>query len=118
LDETDLAILVATMDVPTIKNINLCIHTLKSLQYPDEMVALAINRADKNIGIKKDEIESALRKKALISIPNDIKVTLSTNKGVPIVLDAPKSPAAIRLTQLADKLEEMLKINEKISVDA
>ncbi len=118
LDETDLAILVATMDIPTIKNIRLCMHTLESLQYPDEMLALAINRADKNLGIKQHEIESALGKKALITIPNDIKVTLSINRAIPIVVDAPKSPAAVRLAQLATKLEDKFKVRQKVNAAA
>lgn len=108
LDATDLALLVATMDIPSVKNIKVCLQTMKSLQYPDEQIALTINRVDRDLGLKLYEIEHALATKALVTIPNDKRVPWSVNKGVPIVLDAPRSPAGKSLITLGDKLLERL----------
>jgi pilus assembly protein CpaE len=118
LDETDMVLLVATMDIPSVKNIKLCLQTLQSLEYPDEKVALTINRADENVGLKQHEIEKALDKEALTTIPTDRRVPLSINRGIPIVLETPKSPAARCLARLATALHKKLKTGEEISAAA
>jgi pilus assembly protein CpaE len=108
LDETDTVLLVATMDVPSVKNVKLCLQTLESLRYPDEKIALTINRADENVGLKQHEIENALEKQAVVVIPTDKRVPLSINRGTPVVLEAPKSPAARALISLAEHLLKRL----------
>lgn len=118
LDETDMVLLVATMDIPSVKNIKLCLQTLQSLQYPDEKIVLTINRADENVGLKRHEIENALDKEALVTIPTDRRVPLSINRGIPIVLEAPRSSAARCLASLATNLSEKLKAGQEVSAAA
>lgn len=113
LDTTDLALLVTAMDIPSVKNIKLALQTLKSLAYPDEQIGLAINRVDKDMGIKAQEIEHALATKAMVHIPQDKRVQWSVNKGVPVVLDAPKSPAGKALIALGDKILERLSTTKR-----
>jgi pilus assembly protein CpaE len=112
LDETDLAILVATMDIPSVKNIKLCLETLRSLQFSDEKIALVINRAEDDVGLKRQEIEDALGKTALLTIPTDRKVPLSINQGAPIVLAGRRSPAARSLIDLAENILDGLRIKK------
>lgn len=108
LDETDIVLLVATMDIPSIKNIKLCLQTLKSLQFPETKVMLVINRADENVGLKLNEVEESLHTVATATIPSDRRVPLSINRGVPVVIDAPKSAAAKSLTRLAANIKKEL----------
>lgn len=112
LDETDLAVLVATMDIPSVKNIKLCLETLRSLQFSDEKIALVINRAEDDVGLKRQEIEEGLSKAALLTIPTDRKVPLSINQGIPVVMNGRRSPAARSLIDLADNVLETLNINK------
>ncbi len=44
LDRSDRLVLVATMDIPTVKNCKLALQTLNLLQYPRERIALVVNR--------------------------------------------------------------------------
>lgn len=118
LDETDMVLLVATMDIPSVKNIKLCIQTLQSLHYPDDKIALIINRADESVGLKQREIENALGKQAVVTIPTDSRVPLSINRGIPVVLDSPKSSAARALVKLASYLVKKLKRPEEKPVAA
>jgi len=101
LDLTDQILLVATMDIPTVKNTKLCLETLISLGYPQERIKLVINRAETNLGLKQAEIEKALGMKAELTIPTDKNVPLSINKGIPIVLDSPRAPASKQIRELA-----------------
>lgn len=112
LDETDLAVLVATMDIPSVKNIKLCLETLRSLQFSDDKIALVINRAEDDVGLKRQEIENALDKTALLTIPTDRKVPLSINQGSPIVLAGRRSPAARSLIDLAENIMDRLKVKK------
>jgi pilus assembly protein CpaE len=118
LDETDTVLLVATMDIPSVKNVKLCLQTLESLRFPDEKIALTINRADENVGLKQHEIENALEKQAPVIIPTDKRVPLSINHGTPIVLEAPKSPAARALVCLAEHLMKRLRNSTEVPTAA
>ncbi len=118
LDQTDIVLLIGTMDIPSVKNVKLCLQTLQSLQYPDDKIALTINRADENVGLKQNEIEQALNRQAVVTIPTDKRVPLSINKGTPIALEAPKSPAARALIKLAEYLVKRLKTGKEAYVAA
>ncbi len=110
LDQSDQVILVSTMDLPSVKNIKLCLQTMKLLGYPEDKVKLILNRVEKGIGLSVEEVENSLKMKVSQTIPNDKTVLLSVNKGVPVVLEAPKSPSGISLSKLSDLL---LKNKEK-----
>lgn len=118
LDQTDELVLVGTMDVPTIKNLKLCLETLQTLEFPDEKVSLVINRAHERVGLKQQEIESALELEASAAIPADRRIPLSINRGVPVVLDAPRSPVARRLAGLAREIQRKLKAAPEVKAAA
>jgi len=105
LEESDQIYLVGTMDVPSIKNLKLCLHTLQLLGYPKEKSELIINRMQRHSGLSIDEIEKALETKALLTIPQDRLVPVSVNKGIPVVLNAPKAPFSKSIYQLSRILE-------------
>jgi MinD-like ATPase involved in chromosome partitioning or flagellar assembly len=48
------------------------------------------------------EVERTLQVKADSLVPSDVLVPQSVNKGVPVVLHAPKSPVARAIQQLAE----------------
>lgn len=102
LDQSDNVLLISTMDLPSIKNIKLCLQTMKLLGYPEEKVKLVLNRVEKGIGLSVEEIESSLKTRVCQTIPNDKTVLLSVNKGTPVLVEAPKSPAGLCLSKLAE----------------
>jgi pilus assembly protein CpaE len=102
LEESDDIVLVAGMDVPNIKNVKLGIQTLRLLNIPISKVKLVLNRSNSKVKIDISEVERALQLRADSLIPSDIAVPQSVNKGVPVVLDAPKSGVAKALVQLSD----------------
>lgn len=101
LEEADDIVLVAGMDVPNIKNVKLGLNTLRLLNLPESKVKMVINRANSKVKIDVAEVERALGLKAASLMPSDIAVPQSINKGVPVVVDSPRSGVAKTMEALA-----------------
>jgi len=65
-----------------------------------------LNRANAKVKLDVKEVEKALGIKAEFPIPSDIAVPQAVNRGVPVVLDNPKAPAARALEAMADVILE------------
>ena len=63
---------------------------------------LVLNRANSKVKLDVSEVERTLQIKAESLIPSDVVVPQSVNKGIPVVLDAPKSGVAKAIEQLAN----------------
>ena len=96
--------LVASPDVPTVKNIKLTMQTLDLLHYPKERRHLLLNRAGSKVGLKAQEIERALDMKVAFEVPVEREVAVSVNRGVPIAISSPRSAVGKSLQDVADKL--------------
>src|SRR6476469_2649384 len=104
LDRTDQLLLVASPDVPTVKNIKLTMQTLDLLHYPKERRHLLLNRAGSKVGLKAQEIERALDMKVAFVVPVERDVAVAVNRGVPIAISSPRSAVGKSLQDVADKL--------------
>jgi pilus assembly protein CpaE len=102
LELTDDIVLMAGMDIPHIKNTKIGLQTLRLLHIPATKVKLALNRANSKVKLEIADVERTLQMKADCLLPSDIAVPQSINKGVPVVLDAPRSGIARNLERLAD----------------
>ncbi|MGD0272655.1 MAG: AAA family ATPase [Gaiellaceae bacterium] len=89
LDRTDQLLLVACLDIPTLKNVRLGLQTLELLSFPRERVRVLLNRSTEKVGIKQRQVEEALESEVWMSIPSDRVVPLSVNRGVPAVVADP-----------------------------
>jgi pilus assembly protein CpaE len=104
LDRTDQLVLVASLDVPSVKNVKLTMQTLDLLHYPKERRHLLLNRSGSKVGLKPQEVERALEMKVEFEVPVDREVAVSVNRGVPLVLSNPRSGVGKALLDMADKL--------------
>jgi pilus assembly protein CpaE len=102
LEESDDILLISGMDIPNIKNVKLGLQTLRLLNIPVSKLKLVLNRSNSKVKLDIGEVERTLQMKADALIPSDILVPQSVNKGVPAVIDAPKSGVSRSLEQLAD----------------
>jgi len=103
-DETDVLLLVTTLDVPTLKNVKIAVETLDLLNFPKPRRRLVLNRADDKVGLSADEVESTLAMKIDASIPTSSQVANATNSGQPITSALPKHPVSLAVTSLAQSL--------------
>ena len=104
LDRTDDLYVVTMMDVASIKNTRISLQKLAQLGYDHEMLRLVLNRADSKVFLRTDEVEEAVGAKIAAKIPSDLLVPRSVNKGVPVVLDAPRSDVARSILGIAQDL--------------
>jgi pilus assembly protein CpaE len=101
LDASDLVALVATLDIPALKNLKLTLETLELLNYPVERQRVLLNRADSKVGLSLSEVEKTLRSTISAQIPSSRDVPASINRGSPLMLDEPKHPVSIAIRTFA-----------------
>jgi pilus assembly protein CpaE len=104
LDETDECIILATLDVPTLKNVKVALETLDLLNISRGHRHLLLNRADDLVGISVDKVETILGMPVAIQIGTDVAIAAATNAGTPIFADNPNHPSSIAVAHLAGKL--------------
>lgn len=105
LDCSNLILIVATPDILAVYQIKYCIEMLQSLHYPLKMIKLVLNRAQSSGGVAWQEVKEALNLDIFSLIPSDGKsVGLALNRGVPCVIDSPKSKVAEAFIGIADNL--------------
>jgi len=103
-DETDECVLVATLDVPTVKNVKVALETLDSLNLVEGHRHLLLNRADDEVGLSPSNVESLLKMPVQTALPSAFAVANATNHGRPIVLSRPDHPVSKALIKLAQEL--------------
>lgn len=103
LDQSDLIALIATLDIPALKNLKLTLETLEEINFPREKWAVVLNRSDSKVGLALNEVEKTLRVPISIQIPSSRDVPAAINRGVPIIYDNPKHPVSVAIRQFAEK---------------
>jgi pilus assembly protein CpaE len=104
IEHSDDVLVVAGLDIPNIKNTKLGLQTLRLLEVGEEKLTLILNRADSKVQLDVGEVERTLGLRAGCLLPSDVVVPQSVNKGVPVVLDAPRSEVARAFEDLAARL--------------
>jgi pilus assembly protein CpaE len=102
LDVSDLIALVATPDVPALKNLKISMETLVELSYSREKFRLILNRSDAKVGISHSEVEKTAQMSLSAQIPSSRDVSATVNRGVLIVQDDPKHPVSLAIRRFAD----------------
>lgn len=107
LDNSNLVLLVATPDILAVYQIKWCLDIFQSLHLPEKMVKLILNRSESRGGVAWQEIRSVLPCEIFGHVPSDGKVVgLALNKGMPCVIDSPKSRVAEAFFKMAKSLEQ------------
>ncbi|MFO7818603.1 MAG: response regulator [Halanaerobacter sp.] len=103
LDNSDLILLIAMLDLSTIKNVKLSLEVMERLDYPKESIKLILNRYSEEIGIDVDDLEESLGYDVDLKIPSQGEVTIdSINQGEPFVVSKPQSVLARQVIKLAN----------------
>ncbi len=78
------------------------VQTLRLLETPSSKFKLVLVRPHVKVQMEVGDVERALSLEASVVVPNDAAVPVSLNKCVPVVIDAPRSPASKSIEGLAD----------------
>jgi pilus assembly protein CpaE len=108
LDETTLAALevatdlvaVASMDVPSIRQLRKELIALDQIGLTQATRHLVLNRADSRVGLSIKDIEATLGLPTTAAVPSSRLVPMSTNQGTTMMESQPGSPVTRALGQL------------------
>lgn len=106
LSASDINVIVMQLNVPSAKNAERFVGSLRRMGVESSNVSLVANRyVKKGWDIEPDEVERALGLKLAWMVPNDFKNAIAAiNFGEPVVLRAPKSEMSTSLIGLAGLL--------------
>jgi pilus assembly protein CpaE len=102
-DLSDVIALIATLDIPALKNLKLTLETMELLDYPRDRERVVLNRSDSKVGLAIGEVEKTLRAPIAVQIPSSREVPTTINRGVPIVLDDPWHPVSLAVRSFAER---------------
>jgi pilus assembly protein CpaE len=112
LDAADCILVVSSLDLPSIKNVKICLEIMESLHYPPEKIKIVLNRDNSEGGIETSEVEESFHQKLMGTLPSDGKIVLAAvNKGIPFVLSHPETMVAQGVYKLAKAI-----VNEETEV--
>jgi pilus assembly protein CpaE len=102
LDAADQILVVAALEITTIKNVRLFLEVADQLDYERSKLRLVINRSDSSQGIRIGDVEASIRRPIDGSIVSDGRLAvLAVNRGVPFVVSHPESPLSRDVVKLA-----------------
>jgi len=104
LSESDDIVYLVGMDVPSVKNARLGLQALEVVQIPLSHVLVVLNRADSRVQLSPRDVEKVLEMKLDISLPSDVVVPKSVNRGVPAVLSEERSRFTSHIYEMAELL--------------
>lgn len=101
-DAANALILIATLDIPAVKNLRIALDTLDALGNPKDSRIILLNRADTKVGLQPDDVQDAIRTPIALSVPSSLAVPSSINRGVPLITAEPNHPVSVALKMLGD----------------
>jgi len=104
LEAADDILVLAGLDVMSLKSARVGLQTMRVLGIPFSRVKFLLNRANTRVGLTEADAERAVQLKVDTALPSDILVAESVNRGVPVVTSAPRSKFAKSIDTLADAL--------------
>lgn len=104
LDLSTDMILIADMDLPSVRNLRKAIDAFDMLGMRNAARYLVLNRADSRVGLTKAGIAAAAGLPIDLELPSSRHVPVSLNEGRPLLSDNPRSPAGRRLAELVEHL--------------
>lgn len=109
LDAANLVLLVTTPEVTSLRAARVLLQSLRAEEYPEEKIRLVVNRADLIGAVPLKEIERNLGLAPFAALADDpALVTLSVNRGVPLVTSHGRKPLARGLMALAQSVANEL----------
>lgn len=105
LSLADTILVMASLDVPTVRNVRRCLTLFDQLGYTQEKVKIIVNRHQKRSKVTAEDLEETAETKIFWSIPNDYKPLIaSIDSGVPAIIQSPKSKVSRAIEDLSREL--------------
>ncbi len=112
LERTTNLVLLASLDIFSIRNLRKTVEILDQLGVAVPNRHLVLNRSDSKVGLDRTEAVLQLGMRKAVEVPSSRQVPLSLNKGQPIVEMQPRSLVSRRIADLA---EDLIATQEKLT---
>lgn len=108
MDAADRIMLVTNPDLAALHDTSRFIQLSRSLGYAPDKMLTVLNKAGVNGGVRQNDIEAVLHYQLYAQIPSDPDAALrSLNRGLPMLVRYPRSPASKAIRQIAKNLLDM-----------
>ena len=105
LDKSDLVLLVATLEISSLKNTKICLKTFSDINFDTSKIKLILNKEIPNVGIGRQDLEAGLSIPVFATVPMESEIAQrSLNHGEPFVLNSPTSEIAKAINKISEKV--------------
>lgn len=112
LELSDGIIILASLDIPTIRNVNRYLDIFDRLEIPRDKIYIIVNRFQKKTRISLKDLEEAVGMDTFWALPNDYTpMSLGIDSGTPVVIDSPRSKISNSFKDLAAHFTEKFETN-------
>jgi pilus assembly protein CpaE len=118
LEMATLVLLVATVDMASLKDTLLAIDMLRSWNFPQEKLMLVINSTNEASVVRTQEVSRMLGREVFWSIPYDRSISAATQLGMPAVVTTPQSRASESMTGMAYALSGVRRQQDQVQKEA
>lgn len=105
LEEANDAVFVSSMDVASVRNVRKEIEVLATLNILPVRRHLLLNFADRQSGLSVRDVEAVVGLPVNVVVPRSQEVALSSNRGVPVLMQKKGGPAAKAMNNVVKRLE-------------
>ncbi len=106
-DLSDVLFTMATLDLPSIRNMGVFLNQLERLKIPADNIKLILNKAERGVGIDVAQVTSLFPKQFSAVLPYAKEVSRSINLGTPVLVSAPTAEISrLMTTGLSELLPE------------
>ena len=98
-DISERLVVMATLDLPSIKNLGVFLATLDKLKIPQEGISLVLNKAERDVGLSPSEVQRLFPQGFKGVLPYSKEVSRSINTGMPVIEQSPNSDITRRLLE-------------------
>ncbi len=106
LENVDYLLCVTNSELPGIKSAKQFLALADKIELAADRLEMIINRVDHPGGVSPAKIEKILKLTHTVQLPDDPRMALAINRGVLVMLQAPNSPFALAVTELAETIGE------------
>ncbi len=79
----------ATLDLPSVRNLGVFLNTLEKLKVPTDNIRLVLNKAESDVGIEVGQVEKLFPQGFEAVLPYAKEVSRSINLGMPVLASSP-----------------------------
>lgn len=106
LEEANDAVFVSSMDVASVRNVRKEIEVLATLNILPGRRHLLLNFADRQSGLSVRDVEAVVGLPVNVVVPRSPEVALSSNRGVPVLMEKKGGPATKAMNNVVKRLED------------